>query len=219
MFSRKRPHRLPRGRRVRSAALLLEDLERRIVLSTPSVRLNLEIARPPGFHVEGAILNPAGGIEPLVGGSPTPVGFTPAQIRTAYGINNIVIGGVTGDGTGQTIAIVDAYDDPAFPDSTSSGFSSSDLASSTSRSACPTPRASPSTTRPAPRVLCPGPTRPVRATPWATGSSRRPSTSSGRTPSPRRPASTWSRPIRPPTPTCSPPWPPPRACPASRSSR
>ena len=32
----------------------------------------------------------------------------PAQIRTAYGIN-----GLTLDGTGQTIAIVDAYDDPS----------------------------------------------------------------------------------------------------------
>ena len=34
--------------------------------------------------------------------------FGPAQIRTAYGINNLSL-----DGTGQTIAIVDAYDDPA----------------------------------------------------------------------------------------------------------
>ena len=34
--------------------------------------------------------------------------YTPAQIRTAYGINSLSL-----DGTGQTIAIVDAYDDPA----------------------------------------------------------------------------------------------------------
>jgi hypothetical protein len=33
--------------------------------------------------------------------------YTPAQIRSAYGINNLSL-----DGTGQTIAIVDAYDDP-----------------------------------------------------------------------------------------------------------
>ena len=33
--------------------------------------------------------------------------YTPAQIRTAYGINNLSL-----DGTGQTIAIVDAYDNP-----------------------------------------------------------------------------------------------------------
>jgi PKD domain len=36
------------------------------------------------------------------------VAYTPNQIRDAYGINNL-----SWDGTGQTIAIVDAYDDPS----------------------------------------------------------------------------------------------------------
>ena len=36
------------------------------------------------------------------------VAYTPAQIRAAYGISNLAL-----DGTGQTIAILDAYDDPA----------------------------------------------------------------------------------------------------------
>ncbi len=36
------------------------------------------------------------------------VAYTPNQIRDAYGINNLSL-----DGTGQTIAIVDAYDDPS----------------------------------------------------------------------------------------------------------
>ena len=35
------------------------------------------------------------------------VAYTPAQVLSAYGINNLAL-----DGTGQTIAIVDAYDDP-----------------------------------------------------------------------------------------------------------
>ena len=35
------------------------------------------------------------------------VAYTPAQIRAAYGINDLSL-----DGTSQTIAIVDAYDDP-----------------------------------------------------------------------------------------------------------
>ena len=39
-----------------------------------------------------------------------------------------MFGGVTADGTGQTIAIVDAYDDPSFVDTGTSGFSTSDLA-------------------------------------------------------------------------------------------
>jgi subtilase family serine protease len=47
-----------------------------------------------------------GGIHPQIGG------LTPAQIRGAYGIDRISFNGVVGDGTGQTIAIVDAYDDP-----------------------------------------------------------------------------------------------------------
>jgi hypothetical protein len=36
------------------------------------------------------------------------LGYSPAQIRDAYGINNLSL-----DGTGETIAIVDAYDDPS----------------------------------------------------------------------------------------------------------
>jgi hypothetical protein len=36
------------------------------------------------------------------------IAYTPAQIRSAYGINNLSL-----DGSGQTIAIVEAYADPA----------------------------------------------------------------------------------------------------------
>jgi len=42
----------------------------------------------------------------------SPAGFSPAQVRQAYGFNQISFNGVQGDGTGQTIAIVDAYDQP-----------------------------------------------------------------------------------------------------------
>ncbi len=45
--------------------------------------------------------------------NPTGTGLTPAQVRQAFGVDQITFsGGVTGDGTGQTIAIVDAFDDP-----------------------------------------------------------------------------------------------------------
>jgi subtilase family serine protease len=37
--------------------------------------------------------------------------YTPVQIRHAYGIDNISLSGKTGDGTGQTIAIIDAFHD------------------------------------------------------------------------------------------------------------
>jgi hypothetical protein len=51
------------------------------------------------------VLLPQGGATPF--GSPGPTGTTPAQIRQAYGFNQI-----SADGSGTTIAIVDAFDDP-----------------------------------------------------------------------------------------------------------
>ena len=56
------------------------------------------------------------------GGASSPIGLTPNQVRGAYGLgtysssgvltNPVTFGGIVGDGSGQTIAIVDAYDDP-----------------------------------------------------------------------------------------------------------
>jgi uncharacterized protein YdeI (BOF family) len=59
--------------------------------------------------------------------SSSPVGLTPQQIRTAYGINLISLGAIVGDGSGQTIAIVDAYDAPNFVSSSNPNFANSDL--------------------------------------------------------------------------------------------
>jgi hypothetical protein len=61
-------------------------------------------------HPNFVLLSQPGGVTPFAGGGPT--GYTPAQIRQAYGFNQISFNGVAGDGTGTTIAIVDAYDDP-----------------------------------------------------------------------------------------------------------
>ncbi len=46
--------------------------------------------------------------------STSPSGYSPAEIRAAYGINAITFsnGTITGDGAGETIAIIDAYSDP-----------------------------------------------------------------------------------------------------------
>jgi hypothetical protein len=51
--------------------------------------------------------------EPMVG-TALPNGFTPTQLRHAYGFDQIVFDGgtIVGDGTGQTIAIVNAYHTP-----------------------------------------------------------------------------------------------------------
>jgi subtilase family serine protease len=38
--------------------------------------------------------------------------YNATQIRAAYGVNGITFGNVPGDGTGQTIAIVDSFNDP-----------------------------------------------------------------------------------------------------------
>jgi autotransporter-associated beta strand protein len=45
--------------------------------------------------------------------SSSPVGYIPSQILAAYGINQVQFGSVAGNGAGQTIALVEAYDDPA----------------------------------------------------------------------------------------------------------
>ncbi|MFO1021077.1 MAG: fibronectin type III domain-containing protein [Planctomycetales bacterium] len=43
---------------------------------------------------------------------PQSVGYTPEQIRAAYGFEGLVFGATPADGRGQTIAIIDAYDHP-----------------------------------------------------------------------------------------------------------
>jgi hypothetical protein len=67
---------------------------------------------PSGFHPGYVLLPHEGGATPF--GTPAPTGYTPAQIRHAYGFDQITFnnGTIPGDGSGTTIAIVDAYDDP-----------------------------------------------------------------------------------------------------------
>jgi subtilase family serine protease len=68
-------------------------------------RTMLDAAATLGQTVISPILTgPQNGIAP---DSSSPVGLTPVQIRGAYGISSIA-----DTGAGQTVAIVDAYDDP-----------------------------------------------------------------------------------------------------------
>jgi predicted outer membrane repeat protein len=78
---------------------MLEQLEQRDLLSTS-----------PGSVLRPMIVLP--NTQPADG--PGPAGYDPCQVRTAYGINNMSFpySGTTPDGSGQTIAIVDAYNDP-----------------------------------------------------------------------------------------------------------
>ncbi len=57
--------------------------------------------------------HPTFDVGPLVENTTPPSGaYAPVQIQEAYGFTNINFGGVAGNGIGETIAIVDAYDDP-----------------------------------------------------------------------------------------------------------
>src|SRR2546425_963562 len=83
----------------RSLSLRVEELESRFLFSAGGLD-NIFAAPDRG---------PGGGVT-----NPNRVGYDPAQIRHAYGFDQITFsnGTVQGDGRGQTIAVVDAYDDP-----------------------------------------------------------------------------------------------------------
>ena len=67
---------------------------------------------PASLYPQFAFGSPTNGAKPLSSAGPT--GLTPAQIRHAYGFDQISFsnGTIAGDGAGMTIAIVDAYDNP-----------------------------------------------------------------------------------------------------------
>jgi hypothetical protein len=90
--------------------LVLEELESRTLLSASA--LDTLVAMPLLVAPQASIFEAPqghghGGGGGGGGGTTNPPGYSPSQIRTAYGFANI-----TGDGSGQTIAIVDAYNDP-----------------------------------------------------------------------------------------------------------
>ena len=94
--------------------LIFEALEARTLLS---VSLQL----PAGWEAHPMVKADLTKVKPADNDVSAPYGLTPNQIRGAYGlgsytsgmlINAVTFGGIQGDGRGQTIAIVDAYDDP-----------------------------------------------------------------------------------------------------------
>jgi predicted outer membrane repeat protein len=79
-------------------------------LAQPSLLTNQSIATPDFINL-GLLYSADGTANPsAAAGSSAP--YDPAQVRAAYGVDAIDFDGVIGDGTGQTIAIVDAYNDP-----------------------------------------------------------------------------------------------------------
>jgi len=101
-------------RRVRSSTALvlcqIETLEARTLLSAaPSLD-----AYSSASALEGSALQLSHSpIQPFATGQAGPTGTLPAQMRQFYGVDAIRFGSTIGDGRGQTIAIVDAYDDPS----------------------------------------------------------------------------------------------------------
>jgi hypothetical protein len=93
------------SRRLRRFAFRYDALEHRQLLSVA------QSAAAAGAPVHQLVAQPAVAIAPLFNSS-SPTGLSPSEVRNAYGANQISFGSVTGDGAGQTIAIVDAYYDP-----------------------------------------------------------------------------------------------------------
>ncbi|HTU91789.1 MAG TPA: hypothetical protein VMF69_17030 [Gemmataceae bacterium] len=96
--------RSPRAPFVRPCLEVLED--RLVPSSSPGSSLT-------GFAVPGAELVSSDAAT-ANGSSGQPAGFSPQQISQAYGFNQIYFenGAIKGNGSGQTIAIVDAYNQP-----------------------------------------------------------------------------------------------------------
>jgi len=99
--------RAAKNRRARSVRPCLEILEDRVVPSADPTNGLVGYASPPAEVVRSSDAAP-------MDGPGQPPGFSPQQISQAYGFNQIYFnnGTIKGDGTGQTIAIVDAYNQP-----------------------------------------------------------------------------------------------------------
>ena len=111
-------------RQRRSIVPFREELERRLVLS----QLGVETA---GAAAPTFVIGSTPYAMPAPGTDPQQIsiyGASPQQIESAYGINLITFGSIKGNGAGQTVAIVDAFDNPAFLDSTDPNFATSALA-------------------------------------------------------------------------------------------
>src|SRR5262249_45953037 len=109
-FSIRRLHLFFMAKRLRDSG----RRKRATVRKPPRPRLALEVLETRElltvFHPVHLAFNTADGIQPL--GTAGPSGYTPAQVRHGYGFDSIGFNGVVGDGSGETIAIVDAFDNP-----------------------------------------------------------------------------------------------------------
>jgi hypothetical protein len=92
------------SRRSSRFALWCEPLELRQLLSVSQIG-------PPAAPVPNQVV-----FQPTIPATPlaafdTPSGYSPIQMTTGYGVNQISFNGTAGSGAGETIAIIDAYYD------------------------------------------------------------------------------------------------------------
>jgi hypothetical protein len=111
-------------RRRRSIVPFREELEQRLVLSQLGLA-QAGVAEPTFVIGSAPYAMPAPVTDPQ---QITIYGASPQQIESAYGVNQITLGSIKGDGAGQTVAIIDAFNNPAFLDSTDPNFATSALA-------------------------------------------------------------------------------------------
>jgi subtilisin-like proprotein convertase family protein len=97
-----------------SAAPVQTLLARQLAALQAALRArNAHPVIPAPKQPKGPVARPiAVPVKPHFSPSATPGGITPSQMRHAYGIDQVMFGNIVGDGTGQTIAIIDAYHYP-----------------------------------------------------------------------------------------------------------
>ncbi|HVT82368.1 MAG TPA: proprotein convertase P-domain-containing protein [Phycisphaerae bacterium] len=93
---------------------MLSDLEPRVLLSAAVAGRHIVLPTrhsSAGTPVLAHITAERDGLQPAAT-SPPGSAITPSQIRHAFGLDQVMFGNVVGDGSGQTIAIIDAYHYP-----------------------------------------------------------------------------------------------------------
>ncbi|MDB5327283.1 MAG: pcp 1 [Phycisphaerales bacterium] len=100
-----------------SASVLKPTVKALVATPAPLIRPVAKLHKLPGVGAKKTRTSTNGRVTTTLAGSATPFGKTPSQVRGAYGLgvygsNQVTFAGIQGDGTGQTIAIIDAYDYP-----------------------------------------------------------------------------------------------------------
>jgi hypothetical protein len=104
-------------RRLYSASLRLPasqiKLLKSIIVRPVIEPLSSAASNPISTHVKAKTTSLAPKSTKATAGAPSGyAGFTPAQMQAIYGVNGISFGSTAGNGAGETIAIVDAFNDP-----------------------------------------------------------------------------------------------------------